>query len=46
MPATDPTLTTFYAEWQVHHEHLRAALAPLTDEQLAFRTHGLPGLEW
>jgi uncharacterized damage-inducible protein DinB len=37
MPATDPTLATFYSEWQRYHTHLRDALAPLTDEQVALR---------
>jgi uncharacterized damage-inducible protein DinB len=37
MAASDPTLTTFYGEWQRYHSHLRAALAPLTDEHLALR---------
>jgi uncharacterized damage-inducible protein DinB len=37
MPASDPTLATFYREWEQYHTHLRTALAPLTDDQLALR---------
>jgi uncharacterized damage-inducible protein DinB len=42
MAASDPTLATFYDEWQRYHTHLREALAPLTDEQLALQA--APGL--
>jgi uncharacterized damage-inducible protein DinB len=37
MPATDPTLATFYREWEQYHTNLRTALAPLTDDQFALR---------
>jgi uncharacterized damage-inducible protein DinB len=36
------TLTTFYTSWKAYQEHLKAALAPLTAEQLALRA--APGL--
>ncbi len=36
------TLTTFYTAWQAYQERLKAALAPLTAEQLALRA--APGL--
>ncbi len=36
------TLTTFYASWKAYQDHLTAALAPLTAEQLALRA--APGL--
>jgi uncharacterized damage-inducible protein DinB len=32
------SLTPFYAGWDVYHQHLVAALAPLTSEQLALRS--------
>ncbi len=31
------TLTTFYTSWKAYQDHLKAALAPLTAEQLALR---------
>ncbi len=36
------TLTTFYTSWKAYQDHLKAALAPLTTEQLALRA--APGL--
>lgn len=36
------TLTTFYAGWKAYQDRLKAALAPLTDEQLTWRA--APGL--
>ena len=36
------TLTTFYTSWKAYQDHLAAALAPLTAEQLALRA--APGL--
>ena len=36
------TLTTFYTSWKAYQDHLKAALAPLTAEQLALRA--APGL--
>ena len=36
------TLTTFYTSWEAYQERLKAALAPLTAEQLARRA--APGL--
>jgi uncharacterized damage-inducible protein DinB len=36
------TLTTFYTSWKEYQERLKAALAPLTAEQLALRA--APGL--
>ena len=31
------TLTTFYTEWQRYQDHIKEAIAPLTEEQLALR---------
>jgi uncharacterized damage-inducible protein DinB len=31
------TLTTFYTEWKKYQDHVKEAIAPLTDEQLALR---------
>ncbi|WIG58619.1 MAG: hypothetical protein OJF49_001365 [Ktedonobacterales bacterium] len=36
------TLTTFYSNWQAYQEHIKAAAAPLTAEQLVLRA--APGL--
>src|SRR5437879_1759175 len=36
------TITTFYAAWKAYQDRLKAALAPLTAEQLALRA--APGL--
>src|SRR5437660_7914493 len=37
MPENNSTLDTFYENWKVYQDHLKAAIAPLTDEQLALR---------
>lgn len=34
---TQSTLEVIYANWRVYHDKLRAAIAPLTDEQLGLR---------
>jgi uncharacterized damage-inducible protein DinB len=31
------TLTKFYESWQAYQDHIKAALAPITAEQLALR---------
>src|SRR5437879_11930542 len=31
------TLTTFYTSWKEYQDHIKGALAPLTDEQLELR---------
>jgi uncharacterized damage-inducible protein DinB len=36
------TLTTFFTSWRAYQDHIKAALAPLTAEQLALRA--APGL--
>src|SRR5947209_2807524 len=36
------TLTTFFQQWKTYHEHIKAAVAPLTAEQLTLRA--APGL--
>jgi uncharacterized damage-inducible protein DinB len=37
MPEDNPTLDTFYENWKVYQDHLKTAIAPLTNEQLALR---------
>ncbi len=38
MTEQQPSLTSFYAGWDVYQQHLVAAIAPLTSEQLALRS--------
>ena len=42
MAEEDFTLTTFYASWKDYQDRLKAALAPLTTDQLSLRP--APGL--
>lgn len=37
MAESNFTLDTFYGEWQKYQDSIKAAIAPLTDEQLALR---------
>jgi uncharacterized damage-inducible protein DinB len=42
----DGSLLPFYRGWETHNATLIAAIAPLTDEQLAIRPGGLRGEIW